>query len=203
MSSRRKFRRPSETRRYRKVFVIATEGAQTESQYFYFFRNEHSTIKITCLCDKTASSPRDVLKRIRRRLLENDLKATDEVWVVVDRDTWPEEQLDTLLQWSRQTENYSMALSNPCFEYWLLLHFESATRLRSAHRCRERLRRYLPEYDKSIKSGDFPIDQIEAAIQRAEERDTPPCQDWPRNPGVTTVYRLVRRLRLPSDDQQN
>ena len=55
------------------------------------------------------------------------LKPSDEAWLVVDKDQWTDEQLTQLHQWSLQQENYGFALSNPKFEYWLLLHFEDGT----------------------------------------------------------------------------
>lgn len=56
------------------------------------------------------------------------LKSSDEAWLVVDKDQWTEEQLRQLHQWSLQQANYGFALSNPKFEYWLLLHFERTVR---------------------------------------------------------------------------
>ena len=35
---------------------------------------------------------------------------------------------------------------------------------------------------------------IEDAIRRARLRDNPPCADWPRAIGGTTVYRLIESI---------
>lgn len=80
------------------------------------------------------------------------------------------------------------------FEYWLLLHFEEGKDIHSASECRLRLKRHLPNYDKSIDPFSITREMIEDALRRAKNRDTPPCVDWPRSPGSTTVYKLVDNI---------
>ena len=45
MARRRTFHRPEGQRRYRRLFVIATEGAQTEPRYFAMFNSDQATIQ--------------------------------------------------------------------------------------------------------------------------------------------------------------
>ena len=96
--------------------------------------------------------------------------------------------------WSQKKKNYGFALSNPKFEYWLLLHFERGTGIGSSRECSDRLKRHLPNYDKSIDTRKFTPDRIKKAIDRAKARDNPPCADWPRTFGNTTVYKLVEKI---------
>ena len=196
--NRRHFRRPLGTRRYRKLFVLAVEGATTEPQYFALFNDQHSVIHVDCVKGNHRSAPQQVLKRMKIRLGEEGLSTSDEAWLVVDKDSWTEDQLDQLHAWSQERESYGLALSNPKFEYWLLLHFENAKGIRTARDCRTRLKRHLPDYDKHIDRRMFPLVSIREAIARAQVRDNPPCKDWPRRTG-TTVYRLVERLLGVSD----
>ncbi|HRV24140.1 MAG TPA: hypothetical protein P5046_02880, partial [Sphaerochaeta sp.] len=49
-------------------------------------------------------------------------------------------------------------------------------------------------YEKEIQKNTFSVSQINDAIERAKNRDNPPCVDWPRTLGKTTVYRLVNRI---------
>jgi hypothetical protein len=194
MSSRRRsFRRPLGERRYRKLFVIAVEGVKTEPQYFEFLNNLNSNIWIYCVKGKRSSSPPQVLGRMTEYLREKELMESDEAWLVVDRDSWTEDQLQLLHNWTSTSNNYGFALSNPTFEYWLLLHFEDASGISNSSNCLERLRRYLPDYDKGINTRKITRQMIEEAIGRAKHRDFPPCSDWPRNVG-TTVYKLVQNL---------
>lgn len=135
---------------------------------------------------------------MREHIEKNDLIAGDEAWLVVDTDHWREEDLNSLHEWSESEPRYGLAVSNPCFEYWLLLHFEPAKGAPDRKASAARLRKHMPHYDK----GNLDIATLEpgiaVAVERARKRDTPPAPDWPRSPG-TTVYRLVERL-LEEDD---
>lgn len=190
---RRSFKRPLGQRRYRKMFIIATEGVKTEPQYFALLNSLQAIIHVTCLKDKYNSAPPQVLKRMTKYLRKQDLRKSDEAWLVVDKDDWTDLQLHELHQWSHKSENHGFALSNPKFEYWLLLHFEDRAGVFNAQDCSERLRRHLPNYDKGINVREITKGMIEEAISRAARRDNPPCIDWPHNIG-TTVYRLVQKI---------
>jgi len=84
-------------------------------------------------------------------------------------------------------------LSNPNFEYWLLLHFEDGNGISNGKECKERLRRHLPAYDKHIDKRKFTRFLVSKAIDRAKRKDIPPCENWPSSTG-TTVYRLLENL---------
>jgi len=90
---RRTFKRRVGKRLYRKLFVIATEGAKTEPQYFATLDNRDSVIHVECLKSKHNSSPPQVLKRMQKRLKKEALRKSDEAWLVVDKDQWTDEQL--------------------------------------------------------------------------------------------------------------
>lgn len=194
---RRKLQRPLGKRRYRKLFVIATEGTKTEPGYFALFDDRESVIQVNCLKAGHNSSPPQVLKRMEKHLRQEQLRPSDEAWLVVDKDQWTEEQLTELHAWASGDKNRGFALSNPKFEYWLLLHFEDGDRIASSHDCSVRLRKHLPDYDKGIDARRITRKQIEDAIERAKHRDSPPCTDWPRALGGTTVYRLVQSILYP------
>lgn len=172
----RNFRRPLGEKRYRKMFVIAAEGSKTEPQYFNQF-NQRSIIHVHCLKGEHESAPQQVLKRMREYLREYGLKDYDEAWLVVDMDQWTEEQLAQLYSWSLDADNCWFALSNPMFEYWLLLHFEEGAGIAGARECMARLRRHLPDYDKGIDPRRITQEMIDAAVTRARTRDMPPCDE--------------------------
>ncbi|MBF0109428.1 MAG: RloB domain-containing protein [Magnetococcales bacterium] len=197
---RRTFQRPLGERRYRRLFVIAVEGVKTEPRYFAIFNDQHSVIRVNCLKGSHDSAPPQVLKRMEDHLRQENLRSTDEAWLVVDKDQWTDEQLAQLHAWAQARDNYGFALSNPRFEYWLLLHFEDGTGITSSRNCNDRLKRHLPGYDKKIDTRKITHDRIDQAIRRSRLRDNPPCTDWPRTLGSTTVYKLVENI-LQSDSQ--
>jgi len=193
-----RFRRLRGERRYRKLFVLATEGSKTEPQYFALVESLLSGIHVKCLSTGRGSAPPRVLARMKEYLRRETLRHGDEAWLVVDKDQWSDDQLGVLHEWTRGNAKHSqqrgLALSNPCFEVWLLLHFEDAAGVTSSDDCVSRLRKCIPGYDKDVCSRWFSLDKIRDAVRRARHGDHPPCEDWPRIPGHTTVYRLVERM---------
>ena len=181
---------------FRRVIHIAAEGTKTEPEYFKRLNQLQRETRITMVNKKTSeSSPAGVLDAMKRHVKHRvlSLSDSDEFWLVVDRDTWPEESLRQLYQWTQATKKRGLALSNPKFEYWLLLHFEDAVGNLTSQHCVARLRRHLPKYDKGIPRGKIGLSQIKEAIKRARQQNDPPCQDWPRHTG-TTVYLIVQKV---------
>lgn len=200
MPRRRRFQRPPGKRRYRKLFVIACEGEKTEPQYFFIFNDPQSVISVRCISKARDSSPPQVLRRLKEHLSRERLRPSDEAWLVVDKDMWTDGQLEQLHAWSLERSNYGFALSNPKFEYWLLLHFEDGRGITSSRVCTERLRRHLPDLSKGIDVRKITRERVDDAIHRARARDVPPCNDWPRDMGRTTVYKLVESIRKSEVD---
>jgi hypothetical protein len=192
-----RYRRPEGQRRYKKMFIIVAEGTVTEQEYFRLFENESlvegSLVRVKCLPNKANLPPKEALRRVREYVRKESLKKTDEAWVVVDKDFWSEEHLVELHGWSQSRKNFGFALSNPKFEYWLLLHFEDAKGVATGEDCDKKLAKHLPDYDKHVDGRKFTPDNIQTATDRAKKRDIPPCTDWPRNTG-TTVYKLVEKI---------
>ena len=129
---------------------------------------------------------------MKNHIKNNPLQKDDEAWLIIDKDQWKDEQLNELFQWSNLKKEYGIAVSNPLFEYWLLLHFDKGDKINSSHDCQFRLQRYLPDYDKRIDENKIKPG-ISEAINRAKQKDNPRCKNWPKRIG-STVYRLVEKL---------
>lgn len=173
---------------------MATEGSKTEPQYLNMLNSRTATVHVQVL-KPGASAPASVLQRMQRHLEAEGIQAGDEAWLVVDKDQWPDTEIDALHQWATSAVGRGLAVSNPQFEYWLLLHFEDGAGALTSAAITQRLRRHLPNYDKSVTASDFSPVSISEAVDRARRRDTPACPTWPKQPGQTTVYRLVDRIR--------
>jgi hypothetical protein len=195
---RRRFERKIGDRPYEKLFVIACEGEETEPQYFNLLKSFllNEKVRLKPLSGKKKTSCTQVLDKLKRHLRENNVMEPYEAWLVIDKDDNQEKDLRKIYEWSQSKDNYGLALSNPKFEYWLLLHFDEAKGVQSSVQCSERLKRHLPDYDKGIDCRKITQDKITDAVKRAKQRDNPPCPDWPKNVG-TTVYRLVEKLIQP------
>ncbi len=197
MGGRRRYRRQTGSRAYRRIFLIATEGRITEK--IYFARVDKITddaIRVACLkSQKNQSNPDKVLNELKRKLKEIELKKNDEAWVVIDRDAWTDEHLQRLQNWEKQQANYHLAISNPKFELWLLLHFEDGR----ADDCESRLKYHLPGYNKTFNPDSITLELIHEAIDRARQKDVSAqhYSGWPP-PGVTTVYKLLKSILCSS-----
>ncbi|MBN2789647.1 MAG: RloB domain-containing protein [Candidatus Delongbacteria bacterium] len=190
---RRSFKRKTGTRRYKKLYIISTEGQKTEQEYFSIFDNRGSIIRVKCLKSKKKSSPLSVLKRMKDYIKEENLLETDEAWLVVDRDEWTDKQLKQLHDWAEEKENYGFALSNPKFEYWLLLHFEDGKGVKNSKDCTKKLKKYLPNYDKGVDVNQITDKMIHAAVKRAKDKDKGSFEERLKSAG-STVYKVVEKI---------
>lgn len=179
---------------YHKRFILAVEGAVTERQYFDILNRIIAGVNIKTLKKKDKSSPSQVLKRMRTELSKEPLQELDEAWLVIDNDGREDKELEPLNQWAKQADKHNFALSNPKFEYWLLLHFEDAG-AHDSRSCSKALENCLPNFDKSIDHRKFTVENINEAVCRAkrQNQDEQSCHDWPRSTG-TTVYKLVESI---------
>lgn len=185
--------------------IIAVEGAKTESIYFRIFRDPalptfNKRVQVIPLIDDInhESSPSAVIKRLDDYKRNNDVTDADQFWLVCDVDHWEDHgQLQTALTLCRQ-KNYSMAVSNPNFELWLLLHFDvDLTDIQTRAMGDQKkaivvkLKEILGGYGKSKYRVDALVPNVQEAIFRAKALDNPPTAGWPNSVG-TTVYRLVQ-----------
>lgn len=188
--ARRRYQRKTPSREYRELFIIATEGDKTEPAYLQLFLDSTKTIRI--LASRHDSAPKKVLKRAETFLQKEKPRRPYSVWLVLDRDTWQEEVLNFVSGQCRR-RGFGLAVSNPCFEYWLLLHFENGNGVSSKTHCTERLVRHLPNFAKGHVEIEKLKPNIQQAIDYARQKDVPPCSDWPSGNG-STVYKLVEAL---------
>lgn len=175
---------------YRQLFLIFPEGKMTESLYFAMFSSRKFTVKVFATNRK--SNPIHILRKATDYVRKHGREAEDQIWLVIDRDIWPEEQLMTVFTSCREQE-FNVVVSNPCFEYWLLLHFDDGDGIANGSGCLRKLKTYLPHFRKGHVETDKLRPRVQDAIARARQKDRPPTPDWPRSTG-TTVYRLIDKL---------
>lgn len=192
------FRRTRRILPYVKCVLASTEGCVTEPQYLYLLQRTllENKVQFNLLFEKGRGDPGHVLKRMEERLDKTALRAGDEAWLVIDRDRWTDEQLRPLVEWagaSSSTIRRRLVVSNPNFELWLLLHFQSVPTDISAHEIAGRLGTLLPGYDKTIPSDLVTAERVSAAIAHATTLNPPPSPDWPRSVG-TTIHEAIAAL---------
>ncbi len=121
----------SESKEPKEVYVISIAGeGKTEERYFNGISNlnTNSVVKVEILKKSdTKSHPKHVLDLLNERKKRWEEYGIDpnELWMVVDRDkqSVSEEQLTEIIEECCKNR-YNLALSNPTFEFWLLLHLK-------------------------------------------------------------------------------
>ncbi|MBN2413758.1 RloB domain-containing protein [candidate division KSB1 bacterium] len=175
-----------------KLFIIATEGKETEKQYFDIFRNSRVQVKILPACNGH-SAPNWVIDRLDEFAKEYNLEGDDELWIMFDVDKWGVRKISQITRLGFQ-KGYGLAISNPCFEVWLFLHFTSLEQnLLTCQDFKSRLRQQLGSYNSArLHIIDFK-NHIHDALIRAREIDINPGDRWPQNIG-THVYKVVEKI---------
>ena len=124
--------------------LIASEGTETEPQYFGAIQKIINTkyrdriqLKVEGIGDNTVN-----LLMKARQYVQNNGIVFKHVWIVYDTDDFPAENIDMVAQlceeYSAQGETiYHAVWSNQCVELWYLLHFMymDTDRVRGWHYC--------------------------------------------------------------------
>lgn len=198
-----------------RIIVIASEGKDTERIYFQALASEYANPRVHVHIlergedEQNNSSPEHVLKQLNDYKRDYSLEEDDELWLVIDKDRWTEAMLSHVAAECAQNDFMHMALSNPCFELWLLLHLVDATSLtseeqeqwmkndRSSRRTdpylKVRLRQAMGSYNESNYDAQILIPHVEIAIERARVLDDNPADRWPQTLG-TRVCQLAESV---------
>ena len=206
MRDRRSFIRKSEYRDAR-LIVIACEGAVTEPEYFDAVRRQlipqPSRLHIEILKNEdNKSAPEYISKALDTYSKRYSLQDTDELWIVIDYDRWGERKLSQESARAVQ-KNYFMAVSRPCFEFWLLLHFIDPDELtdelvadlekRGCKAAKSMLKKLLTTKPPGVRKVELYMPKTPYAIELAKKLDTDPEYRWP-NSVVSRVYRLMESV---------
>jgi len=179
------------------LIVIASEDKYAVRQYFEFFRSTKIQFKIL-ETDDGRSAPQHVMARLDEYMKEFDFGADDEFWLVCDCDHWISsghiKNLVRVIQECGQ-KGIQVALSNPCFELWLLLHFADFPKNDKLTRAQveKRIRDAVGAYDKT-KVYNLPIDNdlVKLAVKRSANNQ-PASSEIPDRP-QTSVHCIIQHL---------
>lgn len=192
-------RRPI-ARKHRQLFVCV-EG-NTEEQYLKdWARRLRASVLITV--DSIRGNPLTLVKHARevKRAEARDARrgrgtTFDEYWCVFDVDS--HDHLHDALDMASGNE-ISVALSNPCLELWLVIHFEDSR----AHIDRWTVQRRSEQILRCAKNLDpEALDRLhlthEEAIRRARQlaRDHESAGSDPTSNPSSTMFELVQSIKL-------
>ena len=194
-------RRGRHRREDRRIIRVYSEGAVTEFQYLRHWESKNQAVFLDW--GESGMTPSSLVEHARRDVKRNRLASRrrytpefDEIWCIFDVDEHP--MVSQAIFEARQSE-IEIAVSNPCFELWLVLHSENCT----AYVDRRWIQRRASELNlidgKSISNAvramiQENFDDAKGRAQRLddmhERNDSPP-----RSNPSTDVWRLVDRIR--------
>lgn len=199
-SEQRSLSRRSPSRSPKTRILVVCEGRVTERQYVKAFQHQVRNPRVHVEVAKETGVPLTVVEcavRLRdeavsdaRRLRDENL-LWDEVWGVFDIDDHP--NLDKAINLARE-KGIHLAISNPSFELWALLHFQEQRAFATRQQVRVSLKVHLPNYDKEL---DFAlmVPRYAAAVSRAQalDHEAQVHNEPGRNPS-SGVYRLTQAI---------
>jgi len=197
MRKKRPLDRSTKVVRDANLIVIAAEDKYAVHQYFDFFRSTKIQFRVLDTEDGR-SAPQHVLARLDGFMKEFDIGEGDELWLVCDCDHWIKpDHIGNLVQVIQECgqKGIQVALSNPCFELWLLLHFAEFPQedQLTCAQVEKKIRAAVGAFDKS-KIYNLPIDndRVKSAVKRSLDNQ-PASSEIPEQP-QTTVHRIVQGL---------
>ena len=128
--TRSNLRRRQDFKTPNKIELIVCEGEKTEPAYFETLR---SRLRLTAVRIKVISqSESEPIVVVEHAIAKKKEMAKlgipyEKVWCVVDVEIPPHKTLNKAWEKARETDGLELILTNPCIEYWFLLHFEKHT----------------------------------------------------------------------------
>ena len=206
--------RVSDSLEKEKIIVLAFEGNDTEEIYFDEFKSseifDDALIFLHLLKrpkTDTNSAPNHVFKKLKKEAKdEYNFKNTDELWMIIDTDRW--ENIPDIISECKKQSNMFVAVSNPCFEFWLLLHIkniadydenELALILKNAKVSNKKnyvdskITEILGSYNKSNPKPELFLPTVDFAIEQAKQLDIND-DEYPEKLG-SHVYKVVEKLK--------
>jgi hypothetical protein len=198
------YQRPPHPRAIGRKVWIACEGEACERGYFEAIRRSLQLPTARVFVTHAGSDPRSVVRAAIEAREEQKYAGRwfpgDSAWAVFDGDEHKDREgganWNDALQLA-EAHAIRLAVSNPCFELWYLLHYEDQTAHLTRQQAQRRLRTHVPNYDKAQRLFPTPLQVLTPeAIRRAAAlaaRTEPELVGEHPNPSCG-VYELVKLL---------
>lgn len=197
-------RRRAGSRKENKFIFIVSEGECTEPNYFKKINIE---LRYSGVTIKTPRFPEtDPLSLVHRAInikkkpkeCNISLKEGDEIYCAYDVDENLDEDLEAAERLA-EANGIKILLSNPCFEIWILLHFEQTSRTYQRDELYLQVKKYIKNFEKCLEIYPLIKGQQNFAIENAErlnnihEENEISLSCRACNPS-TQVFRLIKHI---------
>ena len=183
------------------TILVLSEGLVTEPEYLDGFSQFAKNARVNVEVVGGAGVPKTIVESAKARKKENFKRAWrerddnllyDQVWCVFDIDEHlnvPEAMLFA------RDSGIKVAISNPCIELWLWLHFAEQPGSRHRHDLQKMMEKHIAGYDKHVKFSDLErgyFDAVRRAVRLDDEAQLD--KDEGRNPS-TGFWQLTESIR--------
>lgn len=208
--NKRSFRRPPPKREEKPKIIIACEGEETERNYLDDLRRIHRLTSADIrILPHEGTDPRTIVTQtatfVRQEQREKAWQPSrDQAWAVFDGDEHRDEpgkrdNWNAAMQRARDLKIH-MAVSNPCIEFWYLLHYQDHWSYMTRQEAQSQLKVHLPRYHKADKM--YPILQPNTShaiercieIQARAERNGLDAHDNPCCWGIASLVQTLLAL---------
>ncbi len=202
----RTLRRKVESRLPRKTLLVFCEGERTEPEYLNALKMEAAVREVASVEIRVARAGSGAVPlTLVRRAVEASQRASiesdeiDEFWCVFDVE-WPVKHPHLAEAVSLAGDHgIFLAISNPCFEVWLILHLKE----HSAWLDNEQAMRLRRRLDQSAGKGLDPakymphVDKASRRAEKLEDRHRRDNTSFPDDNPSSGMYRLVASVHVP------
>lgn len=176
------------------LVIIASEDRYAVEDYFRRFKTRQVQFRVLPTLD-CRSAPAHVMQRLIDFKQTNETEEGDSLWLCIDRDQWDEHGLrEVISECGRQ--GFRIAMCNPCFDLWVLLHFfDAPTGDVTADDLKSQLKGFLGGYSKKCcRSVKITTETVEDAVRRAKAIDNGEHDMALSGSMLARVYRILDQL---------
>lgn len=195
------YNRQGPRKKQKKTILIVCEGEKTEQIYFNFLKDK---LNITSFNIRVIGEAPETLTLVEMAIAERNKRSKDpindvfdDIWCVSDVEMPVVDKSITKAFKLARKNKIKIALSNPCFEYWYVLHFAKISPKLSNKQMIRKVKSYFPKYDKSeVDICECIFAKRDDAIELAKVLKTSNkwSTDLRKNHPSTHVYRVVEKL---------
>jgi len=189
-------KRKTASRSERKTVVVFCEGEASEPDYIKAVKrlpNVRANTSINIEIDPRRGVPLTLVQRAVDRIADDEV---DECWCVFDVE-WPQNHPNLIhaVELADQ-HNIRLAISNPCFELWLILHFEDQAAFMDTKKAERRSRELDGRSGKRIDADRYLPRRAEAALRasRLAERHQRDQTSFPQNNPSSTMGDFLKAV---------
>lgn len=148
-------KRKASIREERQSFLVICEGKSEQSYLEGLYPKKFRFYFSACL------------NMMKSKVVEES--EVTHIFILLDGDVHEKAEINNFYQYCKTYQNITLIINSPCFEYWLILHFEYTTRSFMGNNqgktkddeCEKYLKKILNKYSLAYKKGEIDANLLE------------------------------------------